>query len=112
MFGLPVEKPYSESLDVPANYHILVQGHPLFRGIDEPFASDGYASAFTPLDGSWGPEDLAGAEIVARTRGAEGVITTFHDRTYGAVYVSSMPEFRGGAVDVQFWYNAITYAAP
>ncbi len=111
LFGLPVDTVSDGPVHATADYHVLVREHPLFTGIHEPFASAGLQSVVTPVDGSWGPEDLAGAQIVARTKGAQGVITTFHDRTYGAVYVSSMPEFRSGSVDAQFWYNAIVYTA-
>jgi hypothetical protein len=36
-------------------------------------------------------------------------ITVYDAPKYHAIYVTSMPEYQGGATDKQFFYNAILY---
>ncbi len=65
-----------------------------------------------PEDGTWSRNDLNGAKIVATNSDATAAITVFERLDYHAVYISSMPEYRGGTDDLQFAYNAITFPRP
>jgi hypothetical protein len=109
LFGLPMLE-YDLTFLHPT-YQILSRASPLFAGLHDPFVSEGFPSTQTPPDGSWGPQDLAGARIVAKTRNSQAVVTVFHGRSFNGVYVSSMTEHQSGVVDAHFWYNAIVYAA-
>lgn len=93
-------------------FDILVPGE-LFQGLPDPYQSSGYAKAQTPDDDrTWDAEDLAGAEIVARTSDNRGVITWYETPSYHAVYVSEMVEYNGSVQDTQFLYNALTVPEP
>jgi hypothetical protein len=90
-------------------YDLLSPGSPLFRNLPDPYTTGGYSESQQPLDGTWDPDDLAGADKVARTAANDAAIFIYDQPAYDAIYITSMPEYEGGVQDEQFLYNAITY---
>jgi hypothetical protein len=110
LFGLADAVDYTDTRHF-REYHLLEPQSPLFIGIQEPYATEGWPVTQVPIDGSWGPGQLTGARIVARSSQSKAVITAFDDPSFRAVYISSFPEYLSRDVDAQFWYNAIVYAS-
>ncbi|ANM29455.1 hypothetical protein ABI59_07460 [Acidobacteria bacterium Mor1] len=82
----------------------------LFNELPGPtWLSEGYPQSQRPEDLAWGPEELAGARIVATADSNVGIVTVYDAPTYRATYISNMPEFHGGTADKQLLYNAIAY---
>jgi hypothetical protein len=96
-------------------YHLRVNKHrgpakALYRGLPNPYVSSGYNYSQRPGDGTWSRNDLAGARIVAVNASRSAAITVYsRQQAYSAIYIANMPEYKGGAQDQQFLYNAIIY---
>ena len=85
---------------------------PLFRNIAGNYASQSqYTGKQKPEAGRWSTSALNGATFAATARHGASAITLYQQGSYNAIYIASMPEYGGGAVDEQFLYNALTYSA-
>ena len=113
LFGLNPDAGYIDSYhEIEPTYDSTVAYLPLFRNIGDPYVSQGYPRAEQPWDIFWDDNELQGARYVAQTPGRFGAITLFEARRYEAIYITNMPEYLGGAADLQFFYNAIIFPAP
>jgi hypothetical protein len=108
LFGL-VDQPYSGHPSAAVYDLVDDPTFVLFRDVPDPFASSGFKTIQTPLDGRWSSNELQGAKLVARTARRKGIITQYDSGSYNAIYISNMPEYGGGTADKQLLYNAIIY---
>lgn len=81
----------------------------LFRKLPNPWSSSSFDGSQRPASG-WTRDSVDGARRVALNAERSSAITVYDGGGYSAVYIASMPEYRGGVEDEQFLYNAITYA--
>jgi hypothetical protein len=110
LWGLRSDLLYNVT-EVPAarSAQILSPSNCLFNGIANPLDQGGYNQVEVPVDGSWDPEDLAGASFVARSADGHNVVTTYTNGNLRACYISYMPEYQVGLDTdaTQYLYNAI-----
>ena len=112
IFGLLEEIDYNtEEVSADASFDLLVEDHPLFHEVTDPYVTGGYINAQVPAeDFSWDPGDLGAARLLAQTADNRGVITLYEANAYHAIFVSKMVEYNGNGMDSQFLYNALTLA--
>jgi len=84
---------------------------PLFRNLGNPYASSGYNFSELPGDGAWSSNELTTAKLVARTSDSQAAILLRRAHAFYGIYIANMPEYLGGTLDEQFFYNAIIYPA-
>jgi hypothetical protein len=116
LFGLVKMNNWGGGDDIIApTYKLRVNKHrgpakALYRGLPNPYVSSGYNYSQLPGDGVWSRNDLAGARVIAVNANRSAAITVYsRQEAYNAIYIANMPEYRGGAQDQQFLYNAIIY---
>jgi hypothetical protein len=107
LFGFGSSINFSTTALMPCYEH---NGGKLFINIGSLYCSSGYDNSQVPSRGFWTQSDLNGAEIVGSTKDKKGIITLFKGDNFNSLYISSMPEFKGGNDDAQFLYNMITYS--
>jgi len=84
---------------------------PLFRNLGNPYVSSGYNFSELPGDGAWSSNELTTAKLVARTSDSQAAILLRRAHAFYGIYIANMPEYLGGTLDEQFFYNAIIYPA-
>ena len=112
LWGLRSDLVYNSSGEEPASptTPLLVPVHCLFDGISDPLDTGGFPFVQVPLnDTSWDPNDMNGAQIVARSADGNNVVTSYDGPGYFASYISYMPEYQGGEFfeATKYLYNAI-----
>jgi len=112
LFGLPASATYVMIALPSSTYTLLKPSHPLFAGMADPYISAGFAYSQAPADNSWAADDLNGAVILAQTADSGAVVLVYNAPTYGAIYITSMPEYEGNTEDERFLYNALTAPLP
>ncbi|HSQ18658.1 MAG TPA: hypothetical protein VLM83_13230 [Anaerolineales bacterium] len=110
LFGLQSGVAYTAAEDILPTYTFLEAGNPLFKHLAAPYASSGYNWSQVPTSGTWSAAALNGARLVGINGDQTAAILAYDAPAYRAVYITSMPEYLGGAADEQFFYNAIHYA--
>jgi hypothetical protein len=101
------------AIEVTPTYTLIDTTSPLFNNLASPYVSHGWPQSQVPADDTtWNAGDLNGARFVARNAAGDAAILLYNGPGYHAIYITTMPEYRGGTDDEQFLYNAITYPAP
>jgi hypothetical protein len=112
LFGLNSSATYGGGdTEITPNYTERYPSLPLFRNVGNPYVSSGYPFTQTPSDGAWSSNELTGARVVARAAAGQAAILVRRMGAYDSIYVTNMPEFGGGSIDEQFFYNAIIFPA-
>jgi hypothetical protein len=110
LFGIKKSASYlSGEQGVTPTYDVRWPGSPLFRNVSDPYVSSGFANSQVPVDGAWSRNEIQFGQFVGKISDARAIIRA---RTVGdtaRIYISTMPEYLGGAQDKQFFYNAIIY---
>ncbi len=109
LFGLQAGLTYGASSIITPTYSFLEAANPLFMRLTPPYASEGYYQSQVPASGIWDASALNGARLVGINDDQSAAILSYHGPNYHATYITTMPEFLGGATDKQFFYNALTY---
>jgi hypothetical protein len=100
----------SETSAVTPDYYVKDPVWPMFRKVPSPYDSAGYPYSQVPSSGTWGSSALQGAKYVAETTNDVAAITCYDTDAYQATFISNMPEYTPGPVDLQFLYNVLTQA--
>jgi len=116
LWGLRPDLAYDTGSPPPAaaaTTPLLVPSHCLFARLTDPLPQGGWPFVEAPVDGSWDPDDLAEATMLARSADGHNIVTEYLGPGYRASYISYMPEYesQAHAPSVQFLYNAIVCAA-
>ncbi len=112
LFGLFAATAYTVTDVVPTYTMIDDTTSPLFFNLASTYASHGWPRSQVPADDTtWNARDLNGARFVAINAASDAAILLYDGPGYRAIYITTMPEYRGGTKDEQFLYNAITYPA-